>query len=85
HIFQTLTESPQRVCFDEAGLSICARREDEEAFVLDMLRDSGTKEELYAAAEALFDRLADGEMKALALPPSSRFRAALVKALRKKL
>ncbi|CAK9017271.1 Hypothetical protein SCF082_LOCUS13563 [Durusdinium trenchii] len=72
-------ENFSQVLADEAGLSICARREDEEAFVLDMLRDSGTKEELYAAAEALFDRLADGEMKALALPPSSRFRAALVK------
>ena len=45
----TTCSTPSAVA--EAKLTICSRREEEEKLVMELLKDSGSKEELQEAAE----------------------------------
>eukprot|EP00435_Cladocopium_sp_Y103_P048622 s1212_g14.t1 len=68
------------VIAEERGVVMTHRNSvDEDTIVIDMLKEEGSNEELFRAAEAFLLQLVDGEIRSLALPATSRFRSALVK------
>lgn len=68
------------VIAEDKGVVMTQRRSvDEDTVVIDMLKEEGSNEELLRAAEAFLQQLADGEIRSLALPATSRFCSALVK------
>lgn len=68
------------VIAEERGVVMTHRSSvDEDTLVIDMLKEEGSNEELLRVAEAFLRQLADGEIRSLALPATSRFRSALVK------
>jgi len=69
------------VIAEEEGVILTHRKSlDDDTIALEMLKESGSNAELQRAAEDFLDSLADGEIRSLALPVTSRFRAAVVKA-----
>ena len=69
------------VIAEEEGVILTHRKSvDDDTIALEMLKESGSNAELQRAAEDFLDSLADGEIRSLALPATSRFRAAVVKA-----
>ncbi|CAJ1421419.1 unnamed protein product [Effrenium voratum] len=75
---------------EEAGLTVLGSKHrapdpgshegHEGGFLMDVLKDKGSPEEIQRAAEAFLDSLAEGEVTSYAFAATSLFRAALVRA-----